>query len=163
MRGMLAVGAMGVLVALPGPLYPQGAPVPADMDAVRFMEGCWRADQAGGFMYERYGPVTANLMLGATLFVRGDTAVSHELAEIVRLDDGTVRLTPYPNGQESADAFYLTEHDDAMATFEAPEHDYPRRIQYRRLGPERLQARIDGGAEDPEPRVWVMTRVPCTG
>lgn len=164
MKGLLGLGAIGILVAMPGPLGGQAAAVAAEMDAVRFMEGCWRGEQGdGGHMHERYGPLTANVMLGATLFVRGQTAVAHELAEIVRLEDGTIRLTPYPNGEESADAFYLTEHDHGRVTFEAPEHDYPRRIQYRRLDPERLEARIDGGASDPEPRVWVMTRVPCVG
>lgn len=164
MRRLLALGAMGILTAAPGQLQPQGLPVPADMDAVRFMEGCWSAAQgAGGFVHERYGPLTANVMLGATLFVRGDSAIAHELAEIVRLDDGTLRLTPYPDGSESPAAFYLTEHEGATAMFEAPQHDYPRRIQYRRLGPERLQARIDAGPDDPDPRIWVMTRVACEG
>lgn len=130
------------------------------LDAVAFMEGCWRGDQGpGAYMEERYGPALENLMLGTTVYVRDGRAVQHELTEIVLLGDGRVRLTPYPGGTESADPFFLT-GGDGEAIFEAPAHDYPKRIRYRRLG-DRLEASIDGGPDDPEPRVWTLRRVTC--
>lgn len=93
------------------------------LDAVAFMEGCWRGDQGpGAYMEERYGPALENLMLGTTVYVRDGRAVQHELTEIVLLGDGRVRLTPYPGGTESADPFFLT-GGDGEAIFEAPAHD----------------------------------------
>jgi hypothetical protein len=49
------------------------------------------------------------------------------------------------------------------AVFTAPEHDYPKRIIYRTNGDAGRTARIDGGTDDPNPREWVLTRVPCPG
>lgn len=132
----------------------------ADLDAVAFMEGCWRGEQGpGAYMEERYGPALENLMLGTTVYVRDGRAVQHELSEIVLLEDGRIRLTPYPGGRESADPFFLT-GGDGEAIFEAPEHDYPKRIRYRRAG-DSLWASIDGGSDDPEPRTWALRRVGC--
>lgn len=151
---LLGTGAMGA--AAQEPL------VEDDLGAVAFMAGCWRGETGPGrYIFERWGPVVEPIMLGATLFVRDGRAVQHELGEILRLPDGRIRYTPYPGGDESPHAFFLTARDDGSATFEAPEHDYPKRIHYRLLADGRLQAGIDGGPADPEPRVWVMAPMSC--
>ena len=146
----------------PAAVRGQGGPVAVGMDAVAFMAGCWQGGVGeGGAIMERWGPRVGNVMLGTTLIVRGDSAVFHELAEMLRLADGRIRYTPYPGGTESPDPFFLTDHGVGWATFEAPEHDYPKRIHYRRVTDDGPQASIDGGPEDPEPGVWMMSRVPC--
>lgn len=168
--GLLVAGtALGAGADLAGP---GAVAVPGDglttrgegLEAVAFMVGCWRGDQGpGGYIDERYGPALENIMLGTTLFVRDGRAVQHEFTEIVLLDDGRIRMTPYPGGTESSAEFFLSRSDGSSATFEAPEHDYPRRVHYRRTASDRLEAAIDGGVDDAEPRVWAMRRVPCEG
>jgi hypothetical protein len=70
-------------------------------------------------------------------------------------------MTPFPRGNRSPDGFRLTQLGADTAVFEAPEHDYPKRIVYARSAAG-LTARIDGGAEDTVPRIWPMTPVACT-
>ena len=159
-RSVMAAAVLAVL-------WPAGAdgqrePVEAAMSVVAFMAGCWEGSAGPGrTILERYGPATENVMLGTTLFLRDERAISHELVELVRTEDGLIRMTPYPGGTESEHPFFLTHWTESSAVFEAPEHDFPKRIIYSRLPDGRLQARIDGGAEDPRPRTWVMAPVSC--
>lgn len=158
----LGAGLVAFLLAGAASAAAQTGPGTAEIQDLAFMAGCWRGDAGPGrHILERYGPLTENLMLGTTLFLQGQRAVMHELIEVARLDDGRIRMTPYPNGDESPDPFFLTALEENAATFEAPEHDYPKRIRYRLLDDDRLQATIDGGADDPDPGTWTMRRVRC--
>ena len=51
----------------------------------------------------------------------------------------------------------------AQQIFEAPEHDYPKRILYRANADGSRTARIDGGAQDDGGQEWRFLRVACPG
>jgi hypothetical protein len=128
------------------------------------MEGCWRGplgDAEGDFVEERYGPPAGDLVLGTVAYVRAGRATQHEFIEIRADGDGGVTLLPYPGGRRSEHAFHLTSGDGTHAVFEAPEHDYPKRIVYRAVGPDGLEGATDAGADDDAPRRWPMRRVAC--
>jgi hypothetical protein len=141
-------------------------PLPdGDIQDLRFMSGCWHgtfaSERGSGTIEEHYTEPASNLMLGTTRYLVGGEAVEFEFSAI-RRDARGVWLTPYPGGVASADAFRLTSAGGERAVFEAPEHDYPKRILYRRDPDGALTARIDGGAEDPDGKEWRMTSAPCT-
>ncbi len=69
-------------------------------------------------------------MLGTTRFLRDGAAVQYEFIRIEKTGAG-IFMTPYPGGQLSQDAFQLTSLQNGQAIFEAPQHDYPKRIIYR--------------------------------
>jgi hypothetical protein len=156
---------------------PAATPVPTvSLDAVRvpppgsgvlsrvaFLTGCWRspADARGPVLEERWAPPEGGIMLGTSRFLSAGRVASFEFG-LIRADGDTIVYLPYPGGAASEHPFTLTESGPGEATFEAPEHDYPKRIRYS-LGPEGLTARIDGGAGDPEPRSWRMEAVRCHG
>lgn len=98
-------------------------------------------------------------MLGTSRFVRDGRVVSFEFGLIREYDDG-VSYLPHPGGTASEHAFHLVVAGAGDVRFEAPDHEYPKRIAYRRT-PGGLQARIDAGADDPEPRIWEMEPVAC--
>lgn len=100
-------------------------------------------------------------MLGTTRYFRDGRAVDFEFG-LLRADTSGVLLLPHPRGRASPHAFRLTGHAAGAWTFEAPEHDYPKRILYRLEGMD-LEARIDGGPDDPEPRRWTLHAEPCAG
>lgn len=74
-------------------------------------------------------------------------------------EDIVVTLLPYPGGKPSADGFRLTRvvrtGGSVEAVFEAPEHDFPKRIIYRSTG-DRLVAPIDGGEGSDQAQSWEM-------
>ncbi|HEX9710564.1 MAG TPA: DUF6265 family protein [Candidatus Thermoplasmatota archaeon] len=137
-------------------------PGEAPLAVVSFLAGCWRggSGDGSGTIEERWAPPAGGLMLGTTRFLRDGRAVDFEFGTIVARD-GEVVLTPYPRGERSPHAFRLTTRSQGRVVFEAPDHDYPKRILYERLPDEALLARIDGGEADPQPRSWTMQEAPC--
>jgi hypothetical protein len=131
-----------------------------DLATLAFMAGCWRSEPGarGTVIEERYTPPAANLMLGTTRYLRGDTVVSYEFTRL-ETNEGRILLTPYPNGTASV-AFTLVAATAASATFENPAHDFPTRILYRRGDDGSLTARIEG--PDGRGQAWTMQPVQCT-
>ncbi len=132
-----------------------------------FMAGCWEGrftagDGSSGVIEEHYTSPSENVMLGTTRYLLAGSAVQFELTSITRTEQGVV-LLPYPGGTASADGFVLTRVDDGAAWFEAPEHDFPKRIVYRTDGPDGLSARIDDGTDQGQAREWTLERRPCPG
>jgi hypothetical protein len=125
------------------------------------LAGCWRGLFLDGrtVIDERWSPPEGGLMLGTTRYFRDGRAVDFEFS-LVRADSAGVVLLPHPRGRASEHAFRLTTTTAGEWTFEAPQHDYPRRILYRLEGMQ-LEARIDAGADDAEPRRWFLQAVPC--
>lgn len=141
---------------------PEGRSASAGLADFAFMAGCWegtfQAERGSGIIEEHYTSPSENLMLGTTRYLLEGRTVMFEFAKLEAADGGIV-LTPYPRGQPSEHGFKLTQVAEGDATFEAPEHDFPKRIRYRRDG-ETLVARIDDGAGGVESE-WRMEAAPC--
>ena len=155
-----------ILVALLAGAYASGPESATGLEAVAFMQGCWRGPLGGvdgDFVEERWAPPAGDLMLGTVVYVRAGRPTQHEFAEIRATPEGELSFLPYPGGQRSPDAFILTSGDGTVAVFEAPEHDFPKRITYRAVGADGLEGSADAGADDPAPRRWPMRRIPCDG
>jgi hypothetical protein len=150
-----------IVLLLPGPTWAQ---TPGGVSAVAFMQGCWRGplgDSEGDFIEERYGQAVGDMILGTVAYVRGGRVVQHEFVELRATAQGGLSFLPYPGGSRSEHTFHLTSRDDGRVVFEAPEHDYPRRILYRAVGTDGLEGSIDGGPQDTTPRRWPLKRIPC--
>jgi hypothetical protein len=133
----------------------------ATLADLRFMTGCWRGDMGNGAaLEEMYTAPASNLMLGLSRYLRGNWAVQFEFSRITA-DSAGVVLLPFPRGTASEHPFRLTSLDRDRATFEAPEHDFPKRIVYIRHADGSLSARIDGGSDDSGAQEWRMQPVPC--
>jgi hypothetical protein len=127
-----------------------------------FMSGCWegifRAERGSGVIEEFFTSPSDNLMLGTTRYILEGRTVMWEFSKIEE-SDGGVLLTPFPRGRPSEHGFRMTSLDDGEVLFEAPEHDFPKRIGYRREG-DRLIAHVDDGSNELVDE-WEMTPAPC--
>ena len=167
---MLAAATLTSALALAERAGPSVAPTATAPTAVaastlaglEFMAGCWRSGEGDRYFEEIYTRPTAELMLGLSVYVREGRAVGHELTRVT-LEDRRIVLTPYPDGERSPHGFVLTTLRDGEAIFEAPEHDYPKRILYRRNPDGSRWARIDGGPDDAGGQEWRFTAAPCPG
>lgn len=132
-----------------------------ELSGLAFLSGCW-IGLAGqdGTIQEFYTMPTANIMLGTTIYLREGKATGYEFTRIEKTQNGVVMM-PYPNGKASEHPFVLTDLGPGRAVFEAPEHDYPKRILYSSPSDGVRIAQIDGGADDPEPTIWRMQRAVC--
>ncbi len=131
------------------------------LDELAFMTGCWRAPAgATTVMEEFYSTPSNNLMVGTTRYLRDGRTVMFEFTQITA-DSTGITLLPYPRGRASEDAFHLTVLEDGRAVFEAPEHDFPKRIIYHRESADVRIARIDGGTGSTQAQEWRLERVSC--
>jgi hypothetical protein len=128
-----------------------------------FMSGCWEGPLSrGGTIEEFYSAPTDNLIVGTTRYVRDGQTVMFEFTQITTDDEG-ILLLPYPRGSASEHPFRLTALDDSLAVFEAPEHDFPKRISYIVVSPDAHIARIDDGTDGGKSQEWRLSRVACPG
>lgn len=148
-------------VAAPGALA-QDAPA-SPLAGLSFMAGCWAGtfDYRGepGVIEERYTVPAGSAMLGQTRYLGGGRVVHFEFTSILIVRNEIV-LTPYPNGDRSEHGFTATSVTENEAVFEAPEHDFPKRIIYRRDG-DVLTAHIDGGADSDRAQSWELRPTSC--
>jgi hypothetical protein len=153
-----------VAVAICAGLASHAAAQTADrptLDGLAFMAGCWRtAGEGDGGLEEFYTTPSENLILGVSRFLRGGRAVQFEFSRITA-DSAGIVLLPHPGGRPSEHPFRLTSLTPGQALFEAPEHDFPRRIRYTRAADGSLTARIDGGASDTRAQEWRMLPFAC--
>lgn len=154
----LPLAAFPLAVAL-GVVAP-GAPAQTLAD-LGFMTGCWRGTTPSGIVIEEsYTTPSDNVMLGTTRYLEGTRARQFEFT-LITADEEAVTLLPYPGGRASEHAFTLTAVGEGSARFEAPEHDFPRRIAYHRASDGWLVARIDGGEGSDRSQQWRMAPVGC--
>lgn len=133
-----------------------------ELEALAFLAGCWRGTYGGGagVIEEFYTAPSKNLMLGTTRYLRDGRAVQYEFTRIEKTGSGIV-MTPHPGGKPSEHGFRLTSVRGGEAIFEAPEHDFPKRIVYRKNSDGTRTARIDGGAGSTKAQEWRMSAFAC--
>jgi hypothetical protein len=139
----------------------QGASAASVLAPAEFMVGCWRATGPdGATVEETWSRPDGGLMLGWSRTIRPGRATQFEHLRIEPVD-GRLFYRPAPGGRPSEHDFRMTLASRGQIVFEAPEHDFPKRIIYNRLPDGALRARIDGGAGSLEGAEWRMERVTC--
>lgn len=152
---LLAMCALPIAAQSPDPV------TAGRLDALAFMAGCWRGDFGGGAALEEFYTMPSdNLIVGVSRFLRAGRTHQYEFSRISADSSGVV-LLPFPGGRPSEHGFSLTHVDGTSALFEAPEHDFPKRIRYSLDADGMLTARIDGGAGDTRVQEWRMSRAQC--
>jgi hypothetical protein len=115
----------------------------ASVDQLAWLSGCWASEGGEAGSGEQWMAPAGGTMLGTARTVKGGKTVAWEFVQIRALGDGRLAYVAKPHNQPEA-AFPLLSLTENEVVFEAPEHDFPQRIIYRRQGSEGLQARIEG-------------------
>lgn len=155
----LAVLALPVATA---PAAAQEAQPRRPLAALAFMSGCWRGDAGvDRTIEEQWTAADSDMMLATTRYLDDNTGRTRdwEYSRIVAGSLGIV-LLPSPAGDPQG-RFRLTASGAGEARFEDPDHDFPKRIIYRRLDARTLEVRIDGGEGSRERTGWRLESVPC--
>ena len=110
-----------------------------------WMSGDWQTAPGGRRQIEEHWTTAAGgSMMGVSRTVAGDKTVEFEYLRIESRPDGLYYVAQ-PGGRPPT-SFKLTKWDGTEAVFENPEHDFPRRIIYRKQPDNVVVVRIDGGA-----------------
>jgi hypothetical protein len=82
-------------------------------------------------------------MLGVSRTVKGGKTVFREFMQIHLNEQGALVFTALIEGQAATDFLSISGVEGELV-FENLEHDFPQRVMYRSLAPDRLGARIEG-------------------
>ena len=139
-----------------------GAPQALTIQRVEWLQGCWQLTSPQRIVEEQWMRPRAGIMLGMGRTVRGETLVEYE-SVLIREQEGRLAYEAHPSGQAAA-RFVASRATETEVIFENPEHDYPRRVGYRRDGPDALTGWIDGTINGQPKRVeFPYHRAACAG
>jgi hypothetical protein len=146
-RKLCRIAVLAALVLGVNVLVQSATPIDGDAPARRFewLSGHWCGEHDGELLEEHWLPPNGDLALGVGRTIRNGRTTSHEFLRI-HTRDGATHLTAIHDGQPPT-AFKLTASGMDWARFENPEHDFPKRIEYRRV-PSGLHAEIAGPGKD---------------
>ena len=140
--GKSRVLGVGILLVLTGCAAAADAP---DSRAFTWLSGHW-CSQSGNQLIEEYWlPPNAGLALGVGRTLEAGKTVTFEFMRI-ETRDGVTNYLAMHDGKPAV-AFRLTASGPDWARFENPQHDFPKRVDYRRTSAG-LHAEIAGPGKD---------------
>lgn len=110
---------------------------------LNWLTGCWEMSYGGLAVEEYWMPPRGGTMFGMNRVVRDQQTTGYEFLQI-RAAGSELYLEANPSGQAPTE-FAATGWNTERVIFENPEHDFPRRISYWRVGADSLRAEIDDG------------------
>jgi len=125
------------------------APMAARAGAIEdlsWMAGCWVQDTGLKRIEETWLPPAGGTLLGVGRTVKAGKVTEYEFTRIETIN-GIPTYIAQPGGQPEA-SFAAVDQTPTQIVFENRTHDFPQRIIYRTLGPDRLQAAIEGPMKD---------------
>lgn len=133
------IGLAVLSVALVAPSFAEEKPTPAldhkaTLAQLACLTGTWEGAMWGGTFRAQYCPPSADTLLSYSRLRMGRQVRFFEF-EVFELVGSKLTLTPHPKGAP-ASKFTLVAYDAAekMATFDAPQNDFPSRIVYHVKG-----------------------------
>jgi hypothetical protein len=128
------------------------------IDRLAWMAGLWSETKDGVVTREMWLAPVGGAMSGATQTNRPGRPVRHEFETITTAADGQVVYTPVIQGVAPT-PFALKPGAEGEAVFERVSDDFPKRVIYRRCGPD-LCARIEGVVDGKlQGKDWRYSRV----
>lgn len=141
---------LGAALAAAQPATPAGV----GLEELSWLAGSWSGEIRGAGSATRFEthytlPEGGVILSTSKAFSQEGKVVWFEF-ERFQAKDGVLQVVPHPNGRASV-AFTLAEYDPAAkkAVFVNPQHDYPTRITYQRVGEDRLLFVVEGGEGAP--------------
>ena len=153
MKSKLIVRLLLIVLFTVGCLFgaPRHSPNPAIINTtstisdLAWISGAWQSAPGGRAQIEEYWlPPSGSSMLGMSRTVVGDKTVEFEYLRIEQRAD-EIYFVASPGGRCPATDFKLTRVSNQEAIFENPQHDFPKRIIYRKSSDGSLTATIDAG------------------
>ena len=118
------------------------APRPTLQD-LAWMQGTWVSSTGGRTVEEYWTSPAGGAMFAISRTLKGGRLIEFEYLRIVQREAGLVYVAQ-PNGRPPTD-FPLTRLDARSVTFENPDHDFPKVINYAAREDGSLQASVGGG------------------
>lgn len=165
MQRLRSVGPIVALMGLWGTALPGGAvrvQPTLSVENLRWLAGCMEMRSGDRIVEEHRMDLRAGSMLGMARTTTSGALMEYELT-LIQEKAGRIVFEAHPSGQPPA-VFAARNANADSVVFEAPEHDYPQIVGYRRSGPDSVIGWIDGKQGGKGQRIeFPYRRVPCPG
>jgi hypothetical protein len=118
------------------------AQTPANSGSLAWLSGHWCSATADTRIEELWLPPHGGVLLGLGRSLEGPRTAGFEFMRIAEVDS-VPTFFGQPNGVPPT-AFRRTAGGADWIRFENPEHDFPTRVEYRRVGKSALHAEVAG-------------------
>ncbi len=148
LRGATAVILLGVVIdRQPAEIAHRAEPaaIAHSIADLGWIAGDWQTPSGGRAQIEEHWTQPGGgTMMGVSRTIAGGRTVEFEF---IRLEErsGDIFYVAHPKARCPGTDFKLTSLTPQAATFENPQHDFPKRIIYRKNADGSLTASIDGG------------------
>ena len=163
MQRLRSVGPVAALLGLWGAVVPirtVQVPPSISVENLRWLAGCMEMRSGDRIVEEHRMNLRAGSMLGMARTTTSRGLIEYELT-LIQKKAGSVVFEAHPSGQPPA-VFAARSANADSVVFEAPEHEYPQVVGYRRAGSDSIIAWIDGRQEGKRQRIeFPYSRVPC--
>lgn len=127
---------------------------------VGWLTGCLEMRSGARVVEEQRMAERAGTMLGMGRTVSSRGLGDYELT-LIKEEGGRLLFEAHPKGQPSATFAARVATTDSVV-FEAPEHDFPQRVGYRRVGADSVLAWVEGTMNGKSRRIeFPYARIPC--
>jgi hypothetical protein len=158
LRGLTLGGGLLLLASVPASAQRSSDPSPG----AGWLAGCWALESGDRVVEESWMPARGDVMLGMSRTTKAGRVTEHEF--VLLRTAGSALEYRVRAGDQAEVVFRATHPSASEAVFENPDHDFPKRIGYRLVAPDSLDAWIDGGAESKGPKIsYGFHRVDCAG
>lgn len=122
-----------------------GTGIRVTISQLAWMSGDWQITQGAKVQIEEHWMAPAGgSMIGMGRTIKDGRTVEFEFLRIEERD-GQIYYVANPQGRCPATDFKLTHMSSQEVIFENPDHDFPKRVIYRRNSDGSLTASVDGG------------------
>ena len=111
------------------------------LEKLQWLAGSWKLENNGKLIEEQWMRPAGGMMVGMSRTVVGGKTVSFEFLRIEERGDTLVYIAQ-PEGHPGTE-FRLAEATESEWVFANPQHDFPKRIRYRRNADGSATARIE--------------------
>lgn len=127
---------------------------------MQWLVGCWERAQPNGRIVESWSAPASGVMAGISTSIRDTTRrVTERLRLFYRGDTLIYEASP---ARQPRNEFKSTKIASDELVFADPEHDFPQKIVYRRIGADSLLARVEGDrAGRMQPIDYPFKRIAC--
>jgi hypothetical protein len=130
--------------------------------SARWLSGCWAFRAGDRVVEESWMPERGGTMLGMSRTSKAEVMREHEF--VLLHEAGAALEYRVIAGDQPEFVFRAARASGNEVVFENLEHDFPKRIGYRLVSSDSLEAWVDGGPTEPDKRVsYPYHRIDCTG
>jgi hypothetical protein len=117
------------------------------------LEGTWEMITKNGTICEEWKKIDNNYLQGKGYTTKGSDTIINEKVALKNADAGIFYLSSVANqNNRTPISFRMTKAEGNQFIFENPNHDFPKRIVYKLINVDSLQAFVDDGIDGSENR-----------